>query len=425
MKILRRRFILVSMCSMFIVLATILTGINIWNYQEVLKKIDERCSILVDYDGFFPKPMARDGEKDSQMQPRELPPDEYPGGRERFGDKYFTAETPYQIRYFSVTTDEKGEAIDTRTENIAAVSSDLAKEYAKKVIDGGKEKGFAEVYRYAVKATDSGFLVVFVDCEQELITFRSTLTTSVIVSIGGLLAVFILVWLFSKMVFRPVEESYKRQKQFVTNASHELKTPLTIMNADVEVLELENGESRWTKSIRNQVGRMSHLVNQMVDLSRLDEYEGENERKDFSLSNAVYETAKSYETVAKAKGKSLHLDIDEDVNYTGNEAWIRQAIGLLMDNAIKYSSSGAVLGISLQVKGKKRILQFENPCDFIGKGKKDMLFERFYRLDSSHNSQTGGAGIGLSVVKSIIEKHRGQIHAVSETGEDFKIMIIL
>lgn len=345
--------------------------------------------------------------------------------RERFGDKYFTAETPYQIRYFSVITDEKGKAIDTRTENIAAVSSDLAKEYAKSIIRGGQLKGFADIYRYEVKETELGFLVVFLDCEQELITFRSTLTTSVVVSVGGLLAVFILVWLFSKIVFKPVEESYKKQKQFVTNASHELKTPLTILNANIEVLELENGESQWTKSIRNQVGRMSHLVNQLVDLSRLDEYEGEADRKDFSLSDAVYETVKSYETVAEANGKILHSEIEEEVHYTGNETWIRQAIGLLMDNAIKYSSSGAEIVVSLKVKGKKRYLQFENPCDFIGKGKKDMLFERFYRLDFSHNSQTGGAGIGLSVVKSIVEKHRGNICAVSDTGENLKILIVL
>ena len=405
-----------SMCSIFIVLAAILTGINVLNYQDMIRKIDNVNKMLIEHDGRFPErnPIPRDRPILKARRETEKPKEEN-----------FSIEMPYRIRYFSVKTDKNGEATETRTENIAAVSDDLAKDYAKKIVVQGKRKGFADVYRYEVKAMDDGYLIAFLDCEQDLHTFQSTLIISIIVSMAGVLAVFLLVWLFSKIVFKPVEEGYRKQKQFITDASHELKTPLTIMDANVEVLEMEAGENQWTKSLHHQVARMSGLVKQLVDLSRMDELDKEMEQTEFSFSDAVYEVVQSYEAVAKTQGKTLDLQMEEGLQYKGNEVWIRQAIGLLLDNAVKYSTVGATICISLQGRGKKCYLQIENPCECIGRGKKQELFERFYRLDDSHNSKTGGSGIGLSVVRSIVERHRGKIQAYSETGEDLKISVIL
>lgn len=425
MKKVRRQFIFVSMCSLFFVLFAILAGINALNYRDMIGKVDQVCQMLAEHDGHFPEHMKM-GEGNFKRPPE-------PGTynkmeRERMkepGFEDFSAEYPFRTRYFSVVTDKVGQTRKTSTENIATVSIDAAKSYAKSVVTLGKETGFEDIYRYKVREYNDGYLVVFVDCEEELNIFKTTFGISLLVSFGGLLAVFLLVWFFSKIIFKPVEESYRKQKQFITDASHELKTPLTIMDANVEVIEMEHGSSQWTQSLHNQVERMSGLVNQLVELSRMNEMEHEIEKSSFCLSEAMDEIVNSYKIIAKTKGKTLRTEILEDIFCRGNENRIRQAIGLLMDNAMKYSTTGAEIEIGLRKKGMKVYLYFQNPCEEIGAGKKDILFERFYRVDSSHNSQTGGTGIGLSVVKSIIENHNGKIRAFSKTGKDLKIEIFL
>ena len=251
------------------------------------------------------------------------------------------------------------------------------------------------------------------------------LVTTVSVSLLGLAAVLVLVVIFSRMVFRPVEESIQKQKRFITDASHELKTPLTIIDANTEVLEMESGESQWTKSTRKQIQRLTGLVQQLVTLSRLDEEKGVQDIAEFNLSEAIADSVQPYEALAQTKGKNLVLEIEKNIFYAGDEKSVRQLTGILMDNAVKYSSEKGNIRLILKKKGKKILLEVYNDADELPQGKLDVLFERFYRLDSSRNSGTGGSGIGLSVAKAIVQAHKGKITAENKNGKGLTITILL
>jgi signal transduction histidine kinase len=234
-----------------------------------------------------------------------------------------------------------------------------------------------------------------------------------------------LVIVFSRVVFIPVVESYAKQKMFITNASHDIKTPLTIINADTEVVELTNGESEWTTDIKKQIVRLTSLTDKLVFLSRMEEANVKLDMQQFNLSDVLDEMCRSYSSVAISRGYNLELDIEENVTFCGNEQMIRQAIALLMDNAVKYTSENGNIKITLKRKSKGCTVIFKNDVQNIEKGNCNNLFERFYRGDKSRNSETGGNGIGLSVVKAIIEAHRGKINATSQDGKSLEFNINL
>lgn len=408
-KSLRKKFIVVAMCSMFAVLAAIMGTVNLTNYFHIIEHADELTQMLAENQGRL-EPHSFDKEKREVRKPK------FEG---------FSPETPYETRFFTVTLDQDGTTLTTDTSSIAAVSESEAKKYAAQVEKEQKEQGFCGVYRYRTMTDGDETLLIFLDCRRELDNFKNLMITSVSVSVMGLLAVFILVVIFSKMVFRPVAESDKKQKQFITDASHEIKTPLTIIDANTEVLEMETGENQWTKSTRHQIKRLTALTNQLVTLARLDEGTQQMVHTAYSLSDAVSESVQPYEAPAKQQGKQLVLQIEEGITCTGDENSIRQTVGILLDNAMKYSVPEGTIRVTLERKGKKVHLTVWNEAFGLQKGNYEMLFERFYRLDSSRNSKTGGSGIGLSVAKALIQAQKGKIRAYSEDGQSLTVTIIL
>lgn len=412
---LRKKFILVAMLSTMLVLTAIMGVVNFSNYREMLDRADEMTTLLEQNDGKFPE---EPDHRDTEIPP-EKPQDDK---KDRNG---FSVETPFETRYFTVTVDKNGEITDCDLDRIAAVDETTAEEYAQTVQMKDRTTGFQGIYRYRVTETANGEKCVFLDCRREISNFRAVLVTTIAVSLLGLAAVFVLVVIFSRMVFRPVEESIQKQKRFITDASHELKTPLTIIDANTEVMEMESGESQWTKSTRKQIQRLSGLVQQLVTLSRLDEEKGLEEKCEFNLSEAVSDCVQPYESLAQTREKNLILNIEENISYTGDERSIRQLVGILMDNAVKYSSGNGNITLTLKKKGKKILLEVYNDADDLPHGKLDVLFERFYRLDNSRNSSTGGAGIGLSVAKAIAQAHKGRIAAENKNGKGLTITVIL
>lgn len=415
---LRKNFILVAMLSTMLVLTAIMGVVNFSNYREMLDRADEMTALLEQNDGKFPEEPSWHEQDDTETPPAKPENDEKDKSR-------FSVETPFETRYFTVTVDENGEVTDCDLDRIAAVDEETAEEYTQTAQQKNKTTGFQGIYRYRVTETEDGAKYVFLDCRREISNFRTVLVTTISVSLLGLAAVFVLVVIFSRMVFRPVEESIQKQKRFITDASHELKTPLTIIDANIEVMEMESGESQWTKSTRKQIQRLSGLVQQLVTLSRLDEEKGLEEKCEFNLSEAVSECVQPYESLAQTREKNLTLNIEEDITYTGDERSIRQLAGILMDNAVKYSSENGNITLTLKKKGKKIFLEVYNDADDLPQGKLDVLFERFYRLDSSRNSGTGGSGIGLSMAKAIVQAHKGKITAENKNGRGLTITVIL
>lgn len=415
---LRKKFILVAMLSTMLVLTAIMGVVNFSNYREMLDRADEMTALLEQNDGKFPEEPSWHEQDDTETPPAKPENDEKDKSR-------FSVETPFETRYFTVTVDENGEVTDCDLDRIAAVDEETAEEYTQTAQQKNKTTGFQGIYRYRVTETEDGAKYVFLDCRREISNFRIVLVTTISVSLLGLAAVFVLVVIFSRMVFRPVEESIQKQKRFITDASHELKTPLTIIDANIEVMEMESGESQWTKSTRKQIQRLSGLVQQLVTLSRLDEEKGLEEKCEFNLSEAVSECVQPYESLAQTREKNLTLNIEEDITYTGDERSIRQLAGILMDNAVKYSSENGNITLTLKKKGKKIFLEVYNDADDLPQGKLDVLFERFYRLDSSRNSGTGGSGIGLSMAKAIVQAHKGKITAGNKNGRGLTITVIL
>ena len=415
---LRKKFILVAMLSTMLVLTAIMGVVNFSNYREMLDRADEMTALLEQNDGKFPEEPSWHEQDDTETPPAKPENDEKDKSR-------FSVETPFETRYFTVTVDENGEVTDCDLDRIAAVDEETAEEYTQTAQQKNKTTGFQGIYRYRVTETEDGAKYVFLDCRREISNFRTVLVTTISVSLLGLAAVFVLVVIFSRMVFRPVEESIQKQKRFITDASHELKTPLTIIDANTEVMEMESGESQWTKSTRKQIQRLSGLVQQLVTLSRLDEEKGLEEKCEFNLSEAVSECVQPYESLAQTREKNLTLNIEEDITYTGDERSIRQLAGILMDNAVKYSSENGNITLTLKKKGKKILLEVYNDAENLPTGKLDVLFERFYRLDSSRNSGTGGSGIGLSVAKAIVQAHKGKITAENKNGRGLTITVIL
>ena len=240
----------------------------------------------------------------------------------------------------------------------------------------------------------------------------------------GLLLIFALVLLLSKAAIRPMAESYEKQKRFITDASHELKTPLAVLNADTEVLEITAGESEWTESNKNQVKRLNSLTEKLVMLSRMDEEAYKPAAADFDLSAAVGEIAASFDAVAVSRGRTYETAIEPGVRMTGDEGAIRQMTSLLIDNAMKYSDDGGTVRVSLRKTGRSRELAVYNTVEQIRPGRHDELFERFYRADESRASKTGGHGIGLSVVKAVAAAHKAKVSAVSADGRSISFTVI-
>ena len=253
-------------------------------------------------------------------------------------------------------------------------------------------------------------------CGRSLNNARSFLWISIFISLIGLLIVFALIAITSKAVVKPAAEAYEKQKRFITDAGHELKTPLAVINADCDVLEMENAGNEWIADIRKQTERLTGLTGRLIYLAKTEE--GSKQKMtmiDFPLSDCISEEVESFKGLARASGKTITSEIADGLSYNGDQRAIEELVSILMDNAVKYSPEGGNIEVSLHKQGSKIIFRVYNdtkepvPADVI-----KHMFDRFYRADSSRNSETGGYGIGLSIAKGITGSHGGKINAASK-----------
>lgn len=419
-KRLRRKLIAACMISLAIVLTVILGGVNLMSYQKVVHDADTVLALLGNNDGEFPK--IHNGPEN--LPDGEVPMDRGTGSRDLLGRNGLSPETPYESRFFSVLLDENDQVIQTDTGQIAAVDEESAELYAQSVIESGHSTGFMNDYRYLVLAEEANTRVIFLDCGRSLSSFRTTLLSSLGLSLFGLLAVLVLLLILSHRIVRPVAESYEKQKQFITDAGHELKTPMTIISADVELAEMECGDNQWLADIRRQTERLTGLTNDLIYLSRMEEEQPPLQIIEFPLSDVAEEMTMSFLAPAKSQEKELTIHIQPMLSCNGDEKAIRQLISILLDNALKYSPAGGQLELCLQKQGRNILLRVSNTTSRpVDEDKLTHLFDRFYRSDQSRNSQTGGYGLGLSIARSIVLAHKGKIRAESPDGMSLSVIV--
>lgn len=398
-KHLRRRFILVAMLSVVLVLSILMGVINFSNYSQVRENADETLEMILSNNGTFP-----------QMMPGGMG---LPGERPQDFDRRFNEETPFEIRYFSVSLDEEGEADEVLLTQIAAIDEDEAEELAEELYEKKKTSGFVDDYRYLAKDTGHGTVYAFLNCGRDLISARRFLQTSILVSLIGMAGVFALLLVLSKRILAPVAESYAKQKRFITDASHELKTPLSVISSCTDVVEMENGASKWTEGIRTEVKKLSALIQDLVSLSRMDEEESKLVMSEVDLSRLVKDVLYPFALQAEEQGKKMKSEIENGITLKGNEKTLQQLVAILADNALKYSPDGDTVTFTLSRKGQKILLTEENASS-LPAGKHEEFFDRFYRGDPSRSKQTEGYGIGLSLAQSIVNGHGGKISAESD-----------
>ena len=407
-KKLERRLVLVSTAVLAAVLIITLTIVNLVNYVHITKAADQTLSYIVQHDGQIPEAPATPG---GQASKGKTPPNEK--GDRTPPPNDFTPETPFSTRYFTVR--ENGGDITVNTDHIAAIDDETAVLYVNAVA-GKKSNGYYKQYRYMITDTDGGSLYTFLDCERDLANFTAFFKNSILLCFAGMAVVFLLILLFSGIAVKPFESAYAGQKRFVTDAGHELKTPLTVIRSACEVIEMEHGDDEWTHTINSQIDRLTALTDKLVFLARMDEGQGKIQMYEFSLSDVVTEVSQTFLPLSKTKNLPLVCHIAPDLTVYGDESLIGTLLSLLLDNAFKYSAPNGEVSLALTARGKHKIITVSNPVSAPPTGDLNLLFDRFYRPDSSRNSSTGGFGIGLAQAQSIVQAHKGKITARCGNG---------
>lgn len=410
LKKLQHRFVAIAMFALSIMFVVQLGAVNVINLYQRDSEVKSILKIIADNNGILPSGHESSNNLSDYLNP--------------FGRLEINIETPYSTRYFVV---EMRNNIATRisTEHIAAVSDAAAYEYASQVYRQGPGFGTIGSYRYYYKQGVEKSIMVFIDITRDLRLSFALMSISTFVALITFLVILLPVWWLCKQALKPVQEAMEKQKQFITDAGHELKTPLAIISADAEVMELCQGENEWLTSIKKQTVRMNTLVKNLVDLSKLAEESDSTKHAVFDISEAVLDTASNFVTSAKASGKEFTYSAARDVKYLGNENEIRQLISILCDNAMKYTNENGTIKLNLYKVGKNIQIEVYNTCDYVDPASAPKLFDRFYRADSSRARETGGYGIGLSIAKAIVDRHKGKIRAVTDgtTAITFKITL--
>ena len=400
---LRIKFIIIAMSSIFAVIVLLMLLINLFNYSGMIEKSDRILDILIENGGVFPE----------LNDPKEF-----------FDKRRLSEETPYETRFFYVLLDKEGEVLDTDTGKIAAIDTKKAISYAKEVVNKEKDQDFIGQYRYRKKATKEGYLLVFLDCDRNMDSCWEFFITSCVVSVFGMFLVFLLIVIFSARAMKPVYESYEKQKRFITDAGHEIKTPLAIINADVDVLEMDVGENEWLEDIQKQTHRLAVLTKDLIYLAKMEEDNKNLQMIDFPFSDIVEETAQSFQALAISQNKTFLADIQPMLMLHGDENALRQLVSILLDNAVKYSGEAGKISLKLVKTGRSLRLSVSNTSEPITKENISRLFDRFYRVDQSRNTMTGGYGIGLSIAQAIVKTHKGEIKADTKDGHSLIITAV-
>lgn len=395
-KKLKAKLIVICLLSVGIVLATIITTSYIASIINITYSTDRLINILHDNNGKV--------------------------DREILEKENISLDTIFQTRYFiSYSYKENAIPMEIDLKN-SSISIDKAKYLSNRVLNSRfLSRGYISGYRYLEYSTSDGANIIFIDCNRQINNLHFMIASATIISIISLVTIFSLLGLFSNRILRPIIDAHEKQKKFITNASHELKTPLTVITANNELLEMEHGENEYTHTINKQVIKLTNMTNALVMLSKIDEMNTLNDLCEFSVSDATYDIINIYKNILC--DVEFTYNIQEKVSYFGNEKLYRDLLTILLDNAKKYSLSYVHISL-LKIKNRVHIV-LRNDSDKIEKGNLNHYTERFFRADESRASAYSGSGIGLSLAKEIVEIHKGTMKINSPDGKEFIVDILI
>ena len=451
---LRNRFIRNAMFAVFLVLVAIMATINVLNFRNITNEADVILSILSEHQDSLqalhaaggPPPQDAEAmatgdpygegssEKEADIrkvhddwsewsQELSIWNDTY--GRPGFSRVNLSKETPFESRYLFLVVDPEGNILESDITHIVSIEEEDLQDYAAAAMQTTKTNGFFRQFRFQKTVSDDQIRILFLDCSRSFQNFRSFLKVSFIVSGFSLVAILLLLFPLSARAIQPAKESYEKQRRFIADAGHELKTPLTIIDADITVAEMESGNNEWLDDIKQQTKRLSDLTNDLIYLSRMDEGTESVQYIDFSFSDLVADTVQSFRSRVQLEDKVLQTEIEPMLTYCGDENSMRKLVSILLDNAIKYSDPHGQISLVLKKKNKTLILAVENPCADLQKETISHFFDRFYRGDASRNSTQKGYGIGLSLARAIVTAHKGTIEATLPQEKVLRIQVHL
>ncbi len=432
-KKLRFKLILITILSVLGVLTLIMVSLNLTNYITTTNDIDMVIDKLIENGGSFDdlKPEKEEGfptPPSGENPPAKPEEGDTTNSNSNFvnfaegdgGPGAMGRETIFETRYFTVKFTFTNDATTTVDVKNVSIEESEALALAQSVLN--KERGYTDDYRYRVVTDESSKTVYFVDAETRLGQVRNYILISSLTALASLVLVFVIIFFLSKRIIKPISDAYDRQKRFITNAAHELKTPLTIISANNEMMEITAGENELTAGINKQVVRMNNMVKNLSALSKIDDTSNVN-KKSFNIVETVDDMLETFSEAFAERNIEITKNYDKDLPYKGDEGLIRQLFSIILDNAIKYAKSN--LTVKADVIGNKINISFINDAAKINVGNLDKCFERFYRFDETRASGIDGSGIGLSIAKEIVVLHNGDIHAIGHENNLFEIKITL
>ena len=380
---LRIKFILISMLSVLFVLAVTIGAINISNYVMIE---NNASGVLTE--------VVKQGTQE-----------QVPGGGPGQGERVELR----QEHYFVVSFNDSGVVQAINNRQMFMYSEQECKDLASKVFNNELVGGKYQTLRYLSEKKNDGLTYVgFLDIREKLDSFNNFLLLSSLISVGAFTVLFLMILFGSKLVFKSTEEAYKKQKRFITNASHELKTPLTIISADIDLIEMDNGKNEWSESIRDQVKRLNEMTNQLVTLSKLEEDDKTRfPFEDFSINETCNKAVDSFSSSFKKEGIKFSSNITGNITMYGNKYLIDELIYIFLDNSLKYTGGEQKSSYFVVSENKGKIeFRFSNTIDPEDEVDIKQIMERFYRSPSNKKE---GSGVGLSIASEIIKYHKGKI----------------
>ncbi len=327
------------------------------------------------------------------------------------------------IDFFVIMADDSGKYLSSQGND--DLTEDMAQHYIDTILSHKKSIGMTDNFSYCTEKKSNGTLMVLTDRTAEINMMNKLKRTTFFIGIVSIIFLSAAAYFLSGLIVKPIKDTFEKQKQFISDASHELKTPLTVISTNADVLYGEIGDNKWLNYIQDQIARMNVLVNDLLALSRLENKTSNFITAEFDLSQAVTNAALPFECQAFESNKNFVLNVDEGITVTGSEQHIKQMTGIFIDNALKYSKDGGTVRVSLSQNDGKAVLSVYNTGSGVKDSEKDRLFERFYRSDESRNRTTGGYGLGLAIAKSIIDKHKFKITVENDEGRSICFIVTM